>query len=128
MRRLALLLPLLIVAGCAAPETRGPTRESEALQRDLAGRTAGASTSCIPATGNQGLTIVDPRTLAYDQGRTIWVNRLEADCPGMRPMDTLIVELHGSQYCRGDHFRATSTGNTIPGPICVLGDFTPYRR
>lgn len=128
MRRLALLLSLLIVAGCAAPDARAPTREAEALQQDLAGRTAGAPASCIPATGSQGLTIVDPRTLAYDQGRTIWVNRLEADCPGMRPMDTLIVELNGSQYCRGDHFRTTSAGNTIPGPICVLGDFTPYRR
>jgi hypothetical protein len=121
-------LLLLLIAGCAGPVAMGPTREAEALQRDLAGRTAGAPTSCIPATGSQTLTIVDPRTLAYDQGRTIWVNRLGADCPGMRPMDTLIVELHGSQYCRGDHFRTTSTGNSIPGPICVLGDFTPYRR
>jgi hypothetical protein len=40
----------------------------------------------------------------------------------------LVVELHGSQYCRNDRFRTVSAGSTIPGPSCFLGTFTPYRR
>jgi hypothetical protein len=126
MRILALLL---LVGACATPEAAGPGREAEALQRDLAGRTAEAAESCVPASSSgQGLRIVDARTLVYDQGRTLWVNRLDSDCPGMRSTDTLIVEVNGSQYCRGDRFRAASTGSTIPGPFCVLGSFTPYRK
>jgi len=126
MRMLALLL---LVGACAAPEAGGPTREAEALERDLAGRTAGPPQSCIPALNSaQSLRIVDAHTIVYDSGRALWVSRLDGDCPGMRPMDTLIVDVHGSQYCRGDRFRPVSTGNTIPGPVCVLGDFTPYRK
>lgn len=125
MRKLALLL---LLAGCAGPGAVGPSRDSQDLERELAGRTAGPPESCIPAESNQNARIVDARTLVYDRGRTIWVNRLDSDCPGMRPMDTLVVEVHGSQYCRGDHFRTLSTGSTIPGPVCILGDFTPYRK
>jgi hypothetical protein len=126
MRMLALLL---LVGGCAAPEPSGPTREAEALQRDLAGRTAGSPQSCIPASNSaQSLRTVDARTIVYETGRALWVNRLDSDCLGMRPMDALIVDVHGSQYCRGDRFRPVSTGNMIPGPTCVLGDFTPYRK
>jgi hypothetical protein len=123
------LLPLLlIVAACAAPRADGPTRGQEALSRELAGREAGAPQTCIAATPSSSLIIVDSSTLSYRQGGTIWVNRLEAPCPGMRPLDTLVVELHGSQYCRNDHIRALQPGSSIPGPTCLLGGFIPYRR
>jgi hypothetical protein len=120
------LILLLLIAGCAAPDPRG-TDEAAELQRDLAARTAGSPQSCIPTSQGRSLRIVDGRTLAYDEGRTLWVNRLESECPGLRPMDTLIVETRGSQYCRGDHIRSVAYGGGIPGPICILGDFTPYR-
>jgi hypothetical protein len=124
-----MLVLLLLLGACAAPEAAGPTRESETLQRDLAGRTAGPPQSCIPALNSaQSLRIVDAHTIVYESGRALWVNPLDGDCPGMRPMDALIVDVHGSQYCRGDRFRPVSTGSTIPGPTCVLGDFTPYRK
>jgi hypothetical protein len=55
------------------------------------------------------------------------VSRLRAECPGLQPLDTLIVEVHGGRYCRNDQFRAVETGASIPGPICLLGDFVPYR-
>ena len=120
-------LPLLfILSACAAPAAQGPTREAETLARELVARTAGAEESCIPADRQTNLRIVDARTLVYETGRTLWVNNVV--CPGMRPMDTLVVELQGSQYCRGDRFRTLSAGGTIPGPTCVLESFTPYRR
>ena len=122
-------LPLLLLAlgGCATQADRGPTGEQEELARDLAGRSAGEPQSCIPTQATSGLTGVDSRTVVQRSGRTIWVNRLDADCPGLRPFNTLIVEAHGSQYCRGDHIRMLEPGATIPGPICVLRDWTPYR-
>lgn len=124
------IFPLLLaLAGCAAPGAQGPSRDQEALSRELAAREVGPPQTCIPAdSGASGLTIVDSRTVTYERGRTLWVNRLEAECPGLRPLDTLILEVHGSQYCRNDRVRALPAGTTIPGPTCFLGTFTPYRR
>lgn len=122
------LLLLAALAGCAGMGPGPETREQEAFARELAGRTAGAPESCVPTVQGQSLRIVDRRTIAYDRGGTIWVNRLHRDCPGLRPFNTLIVEVHGGQYCRGDHVRGLEPGASIPGPICILGDFVPYRR
>ena len=68
------------------------------------------------------------QTLVYERGDTIWVNRLAAPCPGLGEMSQIVIEVHGSRYCRGDPFRTREPGLTIPGPICLLGRFTPYRR
>jgi hypothetical protein len=118
------LLPLLLLAAaCAA----GSAREAD-LSGELAGRTAGPARDCVPASSGANLVARDSRTLVYRRGATLWVNRLAAACPGLDPTSTLIVELHGSQYCRGDHFRTVEPGRNIPGPICLLDRFTPYRR
>lgn len=117
------LLPLLLLAACAT----GSAREAD-LSRELAGRSAGAPQNCVPASAGDSLVARDSRTLVYRRGDTLWVNRLAAACPGLNPMSTLIVDLHGSQYCRGDPVRAVEPGQSIPGPICVLGGFTPWRR
>ena len=123
------LLPfLLLAAGCTATGAESPSRDQLALTQDLEGRTAGAPQACVPMRQSQSMQIVDRQTLVYRDFDTVWVNRLGADCPGMRPLSTLIVEAHGSQYCRGDRVRAVETQNAIPGPYCVLRDFVPYRR
>ena len=123
------LLPLaLLIAGCAATTADTETREQRAHAEELAGRTAGAPETCISARQGESLQIVDRRTLTYGHGRTIWVNRLDGGCPGLRPTNTLIVEANGSQYCRGDRIRALEPGTTIPGPYCILRDFVPYTR
>lgn len=121
--RLLFLLPLL--AGCTAPGPRG--RGGDDLTAELAGRQAGAAERCVPANSSEALRIVDAHTLALTSGSTLYVSTLEHECPGLRPMDTLIVETQDSQHCRGDHFRAVFHPGGIPGPICILGDFTPYR-
>ena len=122
------LLPmLLLVAGCAATSADGDTREQRDLAADLSGRTAGAPQACVPANQGRSLQIVDKRTIVYRGQDAVYVNRLDADCPGLRPLNTLVVEVHGGQYCRGDRVRGVEPNSTIPGPFCVLRDFVPYR-
>jgi hypothetical protein len=121
--RTPVLLAFALLWGCAAPGA-----DEEALTRELAGRAAGEPRLCIPTNSSTALAIADRRTVTLRLGDTIWVNRLEADCPGFRPLATLVVEVHGSQYCRGDKVSAVESGSAIPGPFCVLGEFTPYRR
>jgi hypothetical protein len=118
------LLPaLLLAAACAA----GSDREAD-LSLDLAGRTEGPPKACVSASSGTYLVVRDSRTLTYRRGDTVWINRLAAPCPGLTPMSTLVVETHGSSYCLGDRIRAVEPGVSIPGPACLLGRFTPYRR
>ena len=61
--------------------------------------------------------------------RTIWIDRLAADCPGLNEANTTIVEAGvGGQYCRGDRVRGLEPGAIIAGPGCNLGDWVPYRQ
>ena len=123
MRKL-IVVPLL-VAGCAAVPAaeQGPSE----LDRLLEGRVAAETRTCVSTQGGSNLTPVDGQSIAYRDGATIWVNRLAATCPGLSPGNSLIVEPSGSQYCRGDRIRTIEPGRTIPGPTCILGDFTAYR-
>lgn len=126
MRALILIAPAL-AAGCAAAGEPG-SRDRAAFDREIAERVAGPAEACVPQRQSQSLRAVDRRTIVYEDGRVLWVNRLEANCPSLRPDSVLIVETFGDRYCRNDHVRALEPGARIPGPICRLGSFTPYRR
>ena len=116
----------IALASCtAAPLPSGP---DPAFQAELAGRTMGSPQSCIIANTNEAPRVIDAHTLAYGSGRTIYVNRLPAECPGLRPLTTLVIEVNGGNYCRGDRFRSVEPGSIIPGPTCLLSDWVPYRR
>jgi hypothetical protein len=127
MMKSLMWLPVLALAGCASAGEVEDTREARALQRQLAERVAGEPEDCVPRNQIQSLQAVDGRTIVYDTGRDLWVSRLAADCPSLRPDSTLVVETFGDRYCRNDRVRALEPGSTIPGPICLLGEFTPYR-
>jgi len=122
-----ILLPLLLLAGCAAAGEVEDTSETRALARQLAARVAGEPRDCVPQIQGQSLVAADRRTIIYDTPGEIWVSRLAADCPGLRPDSTLLVETFGDRYCRNDRVRALERGSAMPGPICLLGSFTPYR-
>lgn len=123
-----LILPLLALSGCAAAGEVEDTSEARALSRELATRVAGETRDCVPHRQGQGLSAADRRTIVYDVPGELWVSRLAADCPGLRPDSTIVIEMSGGRYCRNDLFRALDPGTTIPGPICRLGSFTPYRE
>lgn len=120
------LLLMALLTGCTAGQNR--MDDQEALARELAGRVAGEPRSCVPASANQALTVADRRTLTYRSGDTLWVNRLGEGCSGFDPMDVLVIESQGGSYCRGDRVRGVERGMSIPGPICMLREFTPYRK
>ncbi|MEA3063558.1 MAG: hypothetical protein QOJ94_3339 [Sphingomonadales bacterium] len=125
MRPYCIPVLLAALAACAAPQPAGGDR---AFERELATRAAGPPEDCVPASpGGAGLTIVARGTVGYQDGRTWWVNRLAGACVNMEPSDSLAVEAHVGQYCRGDHVRALEPGRSIAGPVCILGPFIPYR-
>jgi len=123
MRRLVLLV-LTGLLGCSRPVVP-PGAD---LAQALAGRIAGRQQTCVPTQSTNNLRVIDAATIGYGSGSTIYINQLGGPCPGARELSTIIVEVHGSEYCRGDRFRTVEVAGSIPGPSCVLGDWVPYRR
>lgn len=115
MRAALLLLPL---AACAA----------RSAERDpLAGRTAGAPVDCISLNRNTAPEIVDATTILYrETNRRVWRTGPRGECPALRPLNTLILDVYGSQLCRNDRFRVLSPNTTIPSGYCFFDRFTPY--
>ena len=110
-----------MVAGCAPS---GPAASPGPLP-ELAGRTAGPPQSCV--RNDQAMSVhLNGDALIFSSGRTVWLNANR--CPGVTDSDLPIFEPSGSQYCRGDIVRTVDRLAHIPGPSCVLGDFTPYIR
>ncbi|HEX3423132.1 MAG TPA: hypothetical protein VHS33_07000 [Sphingomicrobium sp.] len=124
MRELLLIGVALSLLGCSGP-VNPPGSD---FAQTTAGRVAGPPQSCIPTDRSSGIRALDEQTLAYGGGRTLYINHLGGPCPGVRPLSTLIIEVHGNQYCRGDGVRAREMGSILAGPTCILGDWVPYRR
>lgn len=123
----AALIALIALNGCTPAATRASDTARE-LQSAIGDRVAEAPRDCVSTMGLDGPQIVGDRTLIYRSGGRIYRNDIAGGCPGLAPMATVIVEVHGSQLCRNDRFQALQTGSRIPGPYCRLGAFTPYRR
>lgn len=111
------------LASCAQP----PAPPGAAVAQALAGRVAGRAQTCVAEFGSDHPYVIDPQTIAYGYGKTIYINHLAAPCPDIDRMNILITEVHGGSYCRGDHIRGVEPGGIIPGPVCILGDWVPYR-
>lgn len=126
MRR-SMLVAAVLLASAAC--TRPATPEGSVLAQQLSGRVPGTPQTCVTRFGQQSLRALDEGTLVYGDGPTIYVNRLPpGSCPGIKPLNTLIVDGSGGQICRGDRVRALEIGAIIPGAPCNLGDWIPYRR
>lgn len=123
-KRTIFLLALVGLCGCS----RAIDPPGDALAQSLAGRVAGTPRSCISINSIDNLRVIDPTTIGYGSGPTIYVNQLRAPCSGARQLNTIIVDAHGSQYCNGDHFQVIEPGSIIPGPACFMGDWVPYHR
>ncbi|MGR6328545.1 hypothetical protein ACU5AX_05740 [Sphingomonas sp. XXL09] len=112
---LALLLPLALTAAAKDP---------------LAGRVAGPPSECISLSSTHGPEVIDTHTILYTEGagRRIWKTGPVGDCPSLRPLNTLIIDVYGGQLCRNDRFRVLEPGVSIPSAYCRFTAFTPYQR
>jgi hypothetical protein len=125
MRALMLIAAAAVVASCS----RAVTPPGSTFAEETAGRTAGAAQTCISAFPSQNLRVLDPQTIAYGYGNTIYINRLPGACPALSQFNTIIVDAaDGNQYCRGNRIRGREPGAIIAGPTCNLGDWIPYRK
>jgi hypothetical protein len=124
IRALALLPLMALTASCATLPDTGDDRA--ALDEALEGKVAGKAQSCITLDEARGATIYRDAIVYRASRRLSYVNA----SPGCRSneVDPIFVnDVFGSRLCRGDVVRTISRFGGMPGPFCILGDFTPYR-
>ncbi len=137
MKRFTPLLALTAFAALSAcsygdaENTPAPIGEKQAkmLAKELGGKVPGKPQNCISTFGDSNLVKISDDILLYRaSGRLVYQNKLRSTCPGLaRDDDILVTETFGGQLCRGDIVRLVDRTSGIPGPVCSLGEFTPYR-
>ena len=128
MRGLLLLIAIPLLGSCTKDAPRDGS-DMSALASEIQGRTAEPPQSCIKSDYQHSLQAIDGETLAYGSGRVIYISHLGARCEGLRSTATVIVEPSiAGEYCRGDPVRVREIGALIPGPPCIIGNWTAYRK
>jgi hypothetical protein len=128
MMMLRMILPLVLLAGCATTTemAQGPDPK---LTAALGDRVAGKSQSCIrldQATGNE----IYRDAILYRASRSRY---FLADAPGCGSSrghnDYILVQnVFGSQLCRGDIVRLVERVGGSTGGACAIRGFTPYTK
>lgn len=117
-----------LAAGCATYDGGNGSAEGEArLAAMLEGRTAGEPQSCISATIDSRLKVIDETAVVYDAGRTIYVARPE-NPQSLDSQDVLVINRFGSQLCKQDVIRTVDRTLGFTTGAVFLGDFIPYTR
>ncbi len=123
------------LAGCAADQRSAEPAELTPaqlalLEDNLRGKVAGRPVRCIPDSRNdQTIRVSDDILLYRVSGRLVYRNDLRGSCPGLaRDNDVIVSVRYGTGPCSGDIIRLVDRTSGFPGPSCVLGEFTPYRR
>lgn len=126
MKRQLLVLIALAATSCSrsAPE---PVAAPKQKMSELAGRTEGKSQRCLPGPRDVLFRVSDsdPNALVFDDGKTIWVSHMAANCQ-YEPGRTVIPDTLAAYYCSGDMVREGGRVTLMPSRYCALGSFTPY--
>jgi hypothetical protein len=129
-------IPLLLAAAAAvstgcmtrpAPATRSAEAEAE-FQKLTAGKAAGEPITCLPSYKRNDMVTIDDGTVAFKNGKTVYVNKLIGECSGLDSgFYALVTNSSGPGLCRGDIARVTDVRTGMTAGSCAIGDFVPYK-
>ena len=127
-----MMIPIAAVALSACQTASEPAsrlaEDQQAYDKALAGKTAGASSNCLPTYRSQDMTVIDEGTILFRDGRTVWVNNTLGRCSNLgRSGYAMVTKSFGSQLCRGDIATVTDTQSGMMVGSCSIGEFVPYR-
>ena len=131
MRELLFVIAAAALAGCMTqpqPATRSAEAQAE-FQKLTAGTVAGQPISCLPSYRSGNMVTIDDSTIAFKNGRTVYVNHLIGQCSSLGSgFYTLVTRSNGTGLCRGDIARVADVSTGMIVGSCAVGDFTPYTR
>ena len=130
MRAIPLLLAAAVLTGCMtqpAPATRSAEAEAE-FQKLTAGKVAGQPITCLPSYKRNDMVTIDDGTVAFKNGKTVYVNKLIGECSGLDSgFYALVTNSSGPGLCRGDIARVADVRTGMLAGSCAIGDFVPYK-
>lgn len=131
MKAIASALLLFTLGACAMgplPQAQLDPKEAKELAKELDGKVAGAPVSCVSNYSSANLRAIGDQTLVYRINKNlVYRNDLIGRCQGLARGDALVMQVWGSQYCKGDMAHAVDLFSGIWGGTCALGEFVPYR-
>lgn len=123
MRRIVLPLFALVASCTSLPLARD---DSADLAKETVGKVAEKPRSCIALDDARGAKLFNDAIVYRVNRRLSYVNAAKG-CNAFDIDPIFVNEVSNGQLCRGDIIRLISRSGGIPGPTCVLGEFTPYR-
>ncbi len=123
MRRIVLPLFALVASCTSLPLARD---DSADLAKETVGKVAEKPRSCIALDDARGAKLFNDAIVYRVNRRLSYVNAAKG-CNAFDTDPIFVNEVSNGQLCRGDIIRLISRSGGIPGPTCVLGEFTPYR-
>ena len=130
-RVLTALLLGVAAASCATapdePQRRGAEGQ-QALDRLLAGKSAGAAVSCMPHTSFSDMTVIDGRTIAFRSAGRVYLVQLSPGCDAIAGGGYALqtTERGGTGLCTGDIAHALDTVNRFAIGSCGIESIVPY--
>lgn len=126
LKTLSTLATAALLTGCATTGTVAEIQEDPKVTKALAGKVAGEPRDC--------LSLVDARSSSTYRGTILYrVNRkliYRNDMNGclIGNDDRIpVIEVRGSQICRGDIVRFADRTTGAQWGACSFGSFVPYR-
>lgn len=130
LRNLMPAAAIVVLAACAtasAPPQRAAEDQAR-LDKLLAGKTPGEPRRCLPMYRTRDMVVIDDYTIAFRDGRTVYVNQPLGGCGRLGSGNyALVTRTFGSELCRGDIAQVVDTGSRMFAGSCAMGDFIPYR-
>jgi len=115
-----------LLAGCATTGSMAEIQEDPGVTKALAGRTAGEPRACLSLTDTQNSSTYRGTILYRVSGKLTYRNDMNG-CLILNDDRIPIVEVRGSQICRGDIMRLADRASGAQWGACTFGDFVPYR-
>ncbi len=132
MRGIALILVGAALASCTTePQPGRSARAEKEFQQLIAGKVAGAPTSCLASYRSRDMVVIDDNTLAYREGgRRVWVTNLNGGCSNISAGHyALVTRTYGGMgVCRGDIAEVADLSSGMTVGSCTFGDFVPYTK
>jgi hypothetical protein len=127
IRYAVLALALATVSAAPVPTQSAEQRDQAALEKALAGLTAGPPVHCINQRDVTSTEVHGDKIL-YELGRSRkWVNETNGVCGGHGD-DILVTRSTMSQYCEGDIVTLRDRAGGMTTGSCSLGKFVPYTK
>jgi hypothetical protein len=115
-----------LLSGCATTGSMVEMQEDPGVTKALAGRTAGEPRDCLSLNDTRQSSTYRGTILYRTSSKLTYRNDMNG-CTSLSDDRIPIIEVRGSQICRGDIVRLADRTSGAQWGACTFGNFVPYR-